>query len=66
MVWEAGPVVVFEHGVGRDDGLDDAVVYVPPNLANIIAVLSKPSVDSAYPPVQRDQEYRHLRDLKTS
>ena len=45
MIREAGSVVVFEDGVGRNHRLDDDVIYIPPNFIQIVTVISPPTVD---------------------
>lgn len=44
MVGEAGAVVVLQHWMGSDEGLDDDVLDVPPQLSCVIAVLFHPGV----------------------
>lgn len=52
MLGKTGSVVVAKNRMYRDDGFDDDVLNVPPQLSGIIAVLSKPGIERRQLPVK--------------
>lgn len=49
---KTGSVVVAKNRMGRDDGFDDDVLDVPPQLSGVIAVLSQPGIECRQLPVR--------------
>ena len=45
VIREAGAVVMFEDGMGRDERLYDDIINIPPHAVHIIVVIPQPFVD---------------------
>ena len=69
VVREAGPVVVLQHRVCRNEGLDDDVIDVSPRLVDIVAVLGQPTVYCRDTPGETNNKknwYRYYKQYRSS